>query len=153
MRKNRKFRNYQKHSIISKLNLTSSGNPSHKTMSCRSKLYGFLLKQNKSMLSFNDPTQQLHSKITFYNSFQSGRRTVRSPVHKVRRRSRGKSSFGKDKFINALDIRPTFGIQSVLKNTNTRTLQKGVKSVQSGLKTFSVSVNQKILNSTEMCFV
>lgn len=78
--------------------------PLIKIMSGRSKLMSVLFKQNTITLSFNDPLQWIQSNVIFYNSFQLWRKTGQSPV--VWRGFGRIFTFGKDKFITRLNMRP-----------------------------------------------
>lgn len=104
-------------------------------MNCRSKLICVLFQQNKISLPFNEPLRRIQSNVIFYNSFQSGRKTGQATVNKARRRDRRNLTFGKDKFITRLNMRPKFSNQSTLLNT----LQMGLNNVRLCLEECSLS--------------
>lgn len=112
--------------------------PLIKIMSCRSKLMSVLFKQNKITLPFNHPFPRLQNNVILYNSFQSGRKTDKSPANKVRRGFGRNSTFGKDKFITRLNMPPNFSNQSDLLNT----LRVGLTCILSGFKTCSLSQSE-----------
>lgn len=113
--------------------------PLIKIMSCRQKLMSVLFKQNTIALPFKDHLQRIRSNVIFYNSFHSGRKTGQSPVNKVRRRFGRNSAFGKDKFIDRLNMRTNFSNQSDLLNT----FRAGLNRVRFGIKLCCLRQSEK----------